>query len=169
MDRAVIAKNNRRTVSGVDVPQRPRRPVEEAVEQRGITVRSRRIVRLDIHDLKSVSLRTGIANDQRQAVIGEGNEIEANATEGPNLAAPPAAVKLAGVAAGTLHKPLLHMAGMHPILANVKHHIFGRHFPNLHWKVGSGRAKIDRVGPICVLKEHFSRDVENAAPVPTRV
>jgi hypothetical protein len=27
-----------------------------------------------------------------------------------------------------MHKPLLDMAGKHPILANVNHHIVGRHF-----------------------------------------
>jgi hypothetical protein len=28
-----------------------------------------------------------------------------------------------------MHKPLLDIAGKYPLLANVNHHILGRHFP----------------------------------------
>jgi hypothetical protein len=51
------------------------------------------------------------------------------AAEGSNLAAPPAQIHRAGVPAGTMHKPLLDIAGKYPILAHVNHHIFGCHFP----------------------------------------
>ena len=81
------------------------------------------------HQSRREAFAGGIANHQRQAIIGERRKIVAIAPERANLPALSAVVEGAGVPAGTLHKPLLHMAGKHPILANVNHHIFGRHFP----------------------------------------
>ena len=52
LDRAVIAKHNRRIMPRVDVPQRPRSPVEQAIEQRRKPLRGRGMIGLAVHDLE---------------------------------------------------------------------------------------------------------------------
>jgi hypothetical protein len=70
----------------------------------------------------------GIPNDQRQAVIRKRHEIIAVAAEGANLAAARAVVHRIAGPSETLHKTPLHIAGQHPVLANVNYHIVRRHF-----------------------------------------
>ncbi len=82
-----------------------------------------------------------------------------------NLAAPPAVVHGSGILAGTLHKPLLDIAGKYPVLANINTTssvVISQPPPVSRFWV----YKIDRLGLIFRLKV-FLRDVENAVAAPT--
>jgi hypothetical protein len=65
-----------------------------------------------------------------------------------------------------MHKPLLDMAGKYPILANVNHHIVGRHFPT-STRMSVLGAQNRQAGPDVCLKNFFPSDVEDAATAPT--
>src|ERR1019366_570702 len=96
-----------------------------------------------------------IANNQRQAVLGEGNEIVAIAAEGPNLAAPPAAVQGAGVRPGPcINRCCTWQASTQSWLTSTTASAAVISQPPL---VGRFRAReLDRAGPICGLKKGLS-------------
>jgi hypothetical protein len=54
-----------------------------------------------------------------------------------------------------MHKPLLDIAGKYPLLANVNHHILGRHFPT-STRMSVLGAQNRQVGMICGLKKNIS-------------
>jgi hypothetical protein len=85
---------------------------------------------LDIgdHQRCGETLAGRISNHQPQAVIREPNEIVTIAAEGSNLAAGRARVQEVGGPTQTLHKPLLDVAGKHPVLANINYQFVRRHF-----------------------------------------
>src|SRR5580658_1593331 len=90
------------------------------------------------HECCSQTFARGVSDDQRQAVILQRYEIVAIAAERPNLTAAGAIVEGIASRARRLHKALLHIAGQHPVLANVHYHFVGRHFlTTLHSYIGS--------------------------------
>jgi len=88
------------------------------------------------------------------------------AAEGSNMAAARAVVHRIAGPTLTVHKAPLHIAGPHPVLANVNYHIVRRHFPTSSRMSVLGK-KTRQAGPDFWLKIIFSRDVENAATAPT--
>src|ERR1700722_12530857 len=79
------------------------------------------------HERRGQTFARSISNDQRQAVIHQWNEVIAIAAECPNLTAAGAIVPEIASPRRYLHEALLHIAGQHPVLANVYHHLVSRH------------------------------------------